>query len=249
MSALKAIAMIPARYAATRFPQKLMKMLGDKTVIRSTYENTVATELFSEVYVVTDHPLIYDEITRHGGKALMSKREHESGTDRIAEAVEHIDADVILNVQGDEPFVSATPLAALLFVFEQPDTRVASLMKPFQDVEIAHNPNVVKVVVDSNFQSLMFSRSPIPYHRDHTLPVTYYEHIGVYAFTKEALMTFTQLKPTALELIEKIECLRFLENGIPLKMVTTEVAMLKIDVPDDLEKAIDHLNKINQLKR
>lgn len=244
MSQLKAIAMIPARYAAKRFPEKLMKILGDKTVIRSTYENTLATQLFQEVYVVTDHPLIYDEITQHGGKALMSKKEHESGTDRIAEAAAHIEADVILNVQGDEPFVSAPPLAALLSAFEHPNTQVASLMKPIHDIATANNPNVVKVVVDKQYQSLLFSRSPIPYHRDQTLPVTYFEHIGVYAFTKEALLKFTRLEPTPLELLEKIECLRFLENGIPLKMVVTQENMLKIDVPEDLDKAISHLNKL-----
>lgn len=249
MSERKAIAMIPARYAATRFPQKLMQRLGDKTVIRHTFENTLATGLFHDVYVVTDHELIYNEISAHGGKALMSKQAHESGTDRIAEAVESLDADVILNVQGDEPFVSASPLASLLSVFDNPNTRVASLMKPFHDVQIAHNPNVVKVVVDKNHRSLLFSRSVIPYHRDQSLPITYYEHIGVYAFTKEALMQFTQLNPTPLELLEKIECLRFLENGIQLQMVVTDETMLKIDVPEDLDKAIDYLNTLHNSKK
>lgn len=242
---LKAIAMIPARYAATRFPQKLMQLLGEKTVIRTTYENTVATGLFNDVFVVTDHPLIYNEITSNGGKAIMSKKEHESGTDRIAEAAVDLDVDVILNVQGDEPFVSAKPLAALLSVFQDPDTQVASLMKPFVDIETANNPNVVKVVVDKNFRSLLFSRSAIPYHREQSLPATYHEHIGVYAFTKGALLQFAVMAATPLEQLEKIECLRFLENGIPLKMVVTHENMLKIDVPEDLDKAIQHLHTIN----
>jgi 3-deoxy-manno-octulosonate cytidylyltransferase (CMP-KDO synthetase) len=233
--------MIPARYAATRFPYKLMQRLGDKTVIRHTYDNTVASGLFDEVFVVTDHEIIYDEITNHGGKAIMSINTHESGSDRIAEAVEHMDVDVILNVQGDEPFIDTSSLAKLLHVFDDEKVQVASVMKPFTDLSLLSNSNFVKVVVDKNMESLLFSRSVIPFHRDQDIQPTYYEHIGVYAFRKAALLQFTKWDMTPLETIEKIECLRYLENGIKLKMVITDHAGVKIDVPEDLEKAEKYL--------
>lgn len=238
---MKKIAMIPARYAATRFPFKLMQLLGNKTVIRHTYENTVATGLFDEVYVVTDSDIIFNEITSYGGKAMMSNASHESGSDRIAEAVEYIETDIILNVQGDEPFVSREPLKKLLEAFADESVKVASLMKPFADRQKAQNPNVVKVVVDGNYNSLFFSRSPIPYHRDTNTEEMYFEHIGVYAFRKAALMQFTKWPPTLLESKEKIECLRYLEHGILLRMVETDAEMVKIDVPEDMEAARQHL--------
>jgi 3-deoxy-D-manno-octulosonate cytidylyltransferase len=233
--------MIPARYAATRFPYKLMQRLGDKTVIRHTYDNTVSSGLFDEVFVVTDHEIIYDEITNNGGKAIMSIKTHESGSDRIAEAVEHMDVDVILNVQGDEPFIDTSSLTKLLHVFDDEKVQVASVMKPFTDLSLLSNSNFVKVVVDKNMESLLFSRSVIPFQRDQDIQPTYYEHIGVYAFRKAALLQFTKWEMTPLESIEKIECLRYLENGIKLKMVITEHAGVKIDVPEDLERAEKYL--------
>ena len=238
--------MIPARYAATRFPFKLMQPLGDKTVIRQTYDNTLATGLFDKVIVVTDHEIIYNEITSHGGTALMSSGHHESGSDRIAEAVMNMDADVILNVQGDEPFMKKESLRDLLNVFEGhagKEVRVASLMKVFTDKSKVINPNYVKVVVDKNMNSLMFSRSVIPYDRDNSKTTIYHEHIGVYAFRKLALLQFTKWPVTPLEAAEKIECLRYLENGIPLKMVLTDSDTVKIDVPEDLPKAEAYLKK------
>ena len=241
---MKVIAMIPARYAATRFPYKLMQLLGNKTVIRHTYENTVATGLFDDVFVVTDHKIIYDEITLNGGKAIMSMEEHESGSDRIAEAVANMEVDIVLNVQGDEPFVNAHMLKKLLCVFEDDEEKkikVASPVKKILNIAHATNPNIVKVVVDKNMNSLLFSRSLIPFFRDETIVPFYYEHIGVYAFRKEALLLFTVLEMTALEKAEKIECLRYLENGIQLRMVETEDAGLKIDVPEDLAKAEAYL--------
>jgi 3-deoxy-D-manno-octulosonate cytidylyltransferase len=233
-------AFIPARYAATRFPAKLMQMLGDKTVIRHTYDNTLATGLFDEVIVVTDSDIIYKEITSNGGKAVMSKKEHESGTDRIAEAAADMDVDIIVNVQGDEPFVKKEPLEKLLQVFKSAageNIHVASLMQELKEEKLIADPNYVKVAVDKNMNSLMFSRSPIPYRRDTDVPVIYYEHIGVYAFRKKALLDFTNWEMTPLERAEKIECLRFLENGILLKMVVTNYMGVEIDTPEDLEKA------------
>jgi 3-deoxy-manno-octulosonate cytidylyltransferase (CMP-KDO synthetase) len=234
---MKKIAMIPARYAATRFPGKLMQMLGDKTVIRHTYDNTVATGLFDEVMVVTDSEIIFHEIISHGGKARMSVKEHESGSDRIAEAVADLNVDIIVNVQGDEPFVKKEPLEKLLSQFNDPSVQVASLMQEMNDEKQIHDPNYVKVAVDKNMNSLFFSRSMIPYPREKNIPAVYYEHIGVYAFRKQALMNFTQWPVSALEAIEKIECLRYLENGIPLRMVVVDYMGVEIDTPEDLEKA------------
>jgi len=234
---MKKIAMIPARYAATRFPAKLMQMLGDKTVIRHTYDNTVATGLFNEVYVVTDSEIIFNEINRNQGKAIMSIKEHESGSDRIAEAIAGMDVDIVVNVQGDEPFVQKDPLEKLLAVFSDERVQVASLMQVLKEEQFIKDPNYVKVAVDKNFNSLLFSRSPIPYHRDKNIPVNYYEHIGVYAFRKQALIDFTNWPMTQLESAEKIECLRYLENGIQLKMIVTEYMGVEIDTPEDLVRA------------
>jgi 3-deoxy-D-manno-octulosonate cytidylyltransferase len=233
----KIIAMIPARYAATRFPAKLMQMLGNKTVIRHTYDNTLATGLFNEVWVVTDSEIIYNEIVNNGGKAKMSIQQHESGSDRIAEAVAEMDVDIVVNVQGDEPFVKAAPLEKLLHVFMDEKVQVASLMQVLTDAKSIADPNYVKVAVDKNNNALLFSRSPIPYHRDTTITPTYYEHIGVYAFRKNALLQFTNWKMTPLEVAEKIECLRYIENGVTLKMVITDYMGIEIDTPEDLEKA------------
>lgn len=238
---IKKIAFIPARYAATRFPAKLMQQLGNKTVIRHTYDNTVNTGLFDEVLVVTDSEIIYNEIVTNGGKAKMSIKEHESGSDRIAEVIADMVVDIVVNVQGDEPFVQKEPLQKLLQVFEDDNVQVASLMQILTEKQYIVDPNYVKVAVDKNMNSLLFSRSPIPYHRDKTVSPIYYEHIGVYAFRKQALLNFSNWQMTPLEVAEKIECLRYLENGVPLKMVITEYMGVEIDTPEDLEKAIQLL--------
>lgn len=237
---MKTGAFIPARYAATRFPAKLMQQLGTKTVIRHTYDNTVATQLFDEVFVVTDSEIIFNEITQHGGKAIMSKQTHESGSDRIAEAIADMEMDIVVNVQGDEPFVKREPLEKLLSVFTAPggeQVQVASLMQVLKDPQLVADPNYVKVAVDLQHNALMFSRSVIPYPRSTESPITYYEHIGVYAFRKQALLQFTQWPMTPLEAAEKIECLRYLEHGIPLRMVITDYMGVEIDTPEDLAKA------------
>lgn len=234
------IAMIPARYAASRFPAKLMQLLGNKTVIRHTYDNTLTTGLFDEVVVVTDSDIIYNEVVQHGGKAIMSIKQHESGSDRIAEAVADMNVDIVVNVQGDEPFVQREPLQKLLQAFEGQDgqrVQVASLMQVLKDDQFIKDPNYVKVAVDKNMNALMFSRSVIPYKRDQQIIPVYYEHIGVYAFRKNALMNFTNWPMTPLETAEKIECLRYLENGVTLKMVVTQYMGIEIDTPEDLVRA------------
>lgn len=232
--------MIPARYAATRFPAKLMQPLGNKPVIRHTYDNTLATGLFNEVWVVTDSDIIYKEMSAHGAKVKMSVKQHESGSDRIAEAVADMDVDIIVNVQGDEPFVKKEPLQKLLQVFtgeEGKNVQVASLMQELKEKKFIDDPNYVKVAVDRNMNSLFFSRSIIPYPRNKEMAITYYEHIGVYAFRKKALLDFTNWPVTPLEAAEKIECLRYLEYGIPLKMVVVDYMGVEIDTPEDLERA------------
>jgi 3-deoxy-manno-octulosonate cytidylyltransferase (CMP-KDO synthetase) len=243
---MNCVAMIPARYASTRFPAKLMQILGNKTVIRHTYDNTVNTGLFDQVIVVTDSQIIFDEISKNGGEVMMSQKTHESGSDRIAEAVENLDVDIVVNVQGDEPFVQKAPLKKLLDVFRNdPDgqVQVASLMQVMKDKNNIADPNYVKVAVDMHMNALFFSRSTIPYARDSRKSITYYEHIGVYAFRKQALMNFTRWPITDLEAAEKIECLRYLEHGIPLKMVLTEYMGIEIDTPEDLQLAEKRLGE------
>ncbi len=234
-------AFIPARYAATRFPAKLMQMLGDKTVIRHTYDNTKATGLFDEVYVVTDSEIIFNEIVSNGGNAIMSKKTHESGSDRIAEAVESLDIDIVVNVQGDEPFVKREPLERVLACFEDSTVKVASLMQVLNNQASIEDPNYVKVAVDKKLNALFFSRSVIPYPRSTDIAITYYEHVGVYAFKKQALIDFTHWPMSPLEAAEKIECLRYLENGVSIKMAVTNYMGVEIDTPEDLIKAAELL--------
>lgn len=233
----RAVALIPARYAATRFAGKLMAELGGKTVITRTYESTVATGLFDEVVVVTDSDVIFNEITSHGGKAVMSQQEHESGSDRIAEAARSMDAGIVVNVQGDTPFVKKEPLEKLLLQFGDATVQVGSLMQELKEQQLIEDPNYVKVAVDKNNNALFFSRSVLPYPRNKNISITYYEHIGVYAFRKQALLDFTGWPVSPLEDAEKIECLRYLENGIPIRMVITDYMGVEIDTPGDLARA------------
>jgi len=237
---MKIIAVIPARYASTRFPAKLMQDLGGKTVILRTYEAAINTKLFDDVFVVTDSDLIYNEIVFHGGKAIRSIKEHESGSDRIAEAVEKLDVDIVVNVQGDEPFIDKDPLAKVIEVFRNDSAKqidLASLMREIKDEEEINNPNNVKVVVDQNGFALYFSRSVIPYPREKNVGVRYMQHIGIYAFRKQALLDFYSLPMKSLEASEKLEQLRYLEFGKRIKMVETTHVGIGIDTAEDLEKA------------
>ncbi|WP_104735900.1 3-deoxy-manno-octulosonate cytidylyltransferase [Hanstruepera ponticola] len=238
---MKIISMIPARYSASRFPGKLMQDLEGKTVILRTYEATVATNLFDEVFVVTDSDIIFNEIVNNGGNAMMSIKEHECGSDRIAEAVEYMtDVDIVVNVQGDEPFTELTSLQKLIDVFKNDASKeidLASLMVNITDWEEISNPNTVKVITDKNNFALYFSRSPIPFPRDETVNTKYFKHKGVYAFRREALLDFYRLPMLELEASEKIECIRYLEYSKKIKMVETDVQGVEIDTPEDLERA------------
>lgn len=232
--------MIPARYAASRFPAKLMQDLSGKPVIVRTYEAAVNTGLFDAVYVVTDSAIIHEAIIKEGGLAIMSQKEHDCGSDRIAEAVTNMDVEIIVNVQGDEPFTDRESLVGVMEVFKSDvdkEIDLASLMVKITDDDEINNPNTVKVIVDNRNFALYFSRSPIPYPRAKSETTVYYKHKGIYAFRKRALMDFQRLPMLPLEATEKIEAIRYLEYGKKIKMVETTVSGIEIDTPEDLKKA------------
>lgn len=244
---MKIIAVIPARYEASRFPGKLMQILVEQSVIVTTYKNVKETGLFDEVFVATDSQLIFDEVIANGGQAVMTG-EHETGSDRIAEAIKNIHCDIVINVQGDEPFLKLEPLKQLIQVFKEDtaeEISLASLKIKLTDQKEIENPNNVKVITDQKGFALYFSRSVIPFAREKSLSVNYFKHIGVYAFRKTALLNFSKLEMTPLELAEKIECIRYLESGMKIKMIETDFVGVGIDVPEDLEKARQILKEMN----
>jgi len=239
---LKIIALIPARYASTRLPAKLVQDLGGKSVIQRTYLSTVATGVFDEVWVVTDHEAISAQILELGGKVFRSKMPHESGSDRIAEALSELDGDIIVNVQGDEPNQDEKALAELVGSFQDATVQVATLMTKISALE-AENPNFVKVVTDQSNNALYFSRARIPFDRDGLTDVDYWKHIGVYAYRREALLAFTKMEKSSLERIEMLEQLRLLSNGYKIRMIPTEHSSIAIDTAEDLSRARDVFGK------
>lgn len=243
---MKVIALIPARFNSTRFPGKLMANLGGKTVIRRTYEQALSMNLFYKVYVITDSEIIFNEISSFGGDVLMSKGVYETGTDRIAEIAKDLQADVFINIQGDEPFIAKEPLERIIDQFNDNNVKVCSLVQILKDKELVENPNYVKVVLDKNNDSLYFSRSPIPYIRDNYPFQSFYEHVGVYAFRKNELMKFAEWEQTELEKAEKIEALRFLENGVKIRMLISDYMGIEIDTPEDLINAEIYLKNLNK---
>lgn len=236
---MKIAAVIPARLNATRLPRKLLADLCGKPVLLRTYEAAIATGLFPEVIIATDSEEIREIMEAAGATVVMSRKVHESGSDRIAEAVADKEIDVIVNIQGDEPFVNAELLEALIGVFQNPyeDVQVASVMREISDAALITDPNVVKVVTDLKSNALYFSRHSIPFKRDPINETPVYQHIGVYAFRKNALISFTAWPQSPLEIAEKLEQLRYLEHGIRIKMVMTDVVGISIDVQEDLERA------------
>lgn len=237
---MKKFAVIPARYQASRFPGKLMQTIGNDTIISLTYQNTLKTALFDDVFVVTDSDLIEQEIKKIKGKVIRSQQQHQTGSDRIAEVVKDLDCDLVLNVQGDEPFTSKQPLQQLIQVFEQ-DTKqtidVASLMLEITDLQDINNPNNVKVITNHQNDAMYFSRSVIPFPMNDQHTAIYHKHIGIYAFRKQALLQFSKLPMLPNEQAEKIEAIRFLEHGMRFKMVKTKEISFGIDTPEDLETA------------
>jgi 3-deoxy-manno-octulosonate cytidylyltransferase (CMP-KDO synthetase) len=239
---MKVTALIPARLSSTRFDRKLLMDLCGKSIILRTYESVVETGLFHSVYVVTEDKEIYNEIVNAGGNSILSKKKHESGSDRIAEVCESIDSDAFVNIQGDEPFIDSSSLNKLVFELNNSDH--VSLMINISDINEINDPNNVKVIVDSENYALYFSRSVIPFCRDvNTAEVTYYKHIGVYGFTKQALVNFSKLPPSKLELVEKIEAIRIVENGSRIKMIETDFLGVGIDTKEDLDLAISIWSK------
>ncbi len=248
---MKIIALIPARYDASRFDGKLMKMLHGKPVIVRTYEATKNTQLFNEVYVVTNSEVIYNAVVDAGGHAILNRTEHSCGSDRIAEALQQMpDVDVVVNVQGDEPFTNRETLEKLIAPFYGDDAEnidVVSVVQRLTNVQHIFDENYVKVVLDKNMNTMYFSRLPIPFCAkltrdtpDVTAPdfPTYYLHLGLYAYTRKALLTFADTPPSPMELSERQECLRYLEMGMTVRMVeTTQHKGVAIDVPEDLVEA------------
>lgn len=239
---MKFIAIIPARYASTRFPGKPLAKLCGKTVIQRVYEQ--ANDVLEEAYVATDDQRIYDTVVAFGGKAVMTSTNHRSGTDRIQEAAIKIgtEADVIINVQGDEPFIHKSQLETVKSLFNDPNTQIATLGKPFESIEAIENPNSPKIVTDINGYAMYFSRSVIPYIRgkekvEWLTSFPFLKHIGLYAYRREVLTEITELPQSPLELAESLEQLRWLQNGYKIKVGITNIETIGIDTPDDLVRA------------
>nr|WP_301850501.1 3-deoxy-manno-octulosonate cytidylyltransferase [uncultured Prevotella sp.] len=243
---MKFIGIIPARYASTRFPGKPLALLGGKPVIQHVYEKVAA--VLEAAYVATDDERIYDAVKSFGGQVVMTRTDHKSGTDRIEEAIEKIGGewDVVVNVQGDEPFVAKSQLDTICHCFDDPTTQIATLGKPFESMEAVQNPNSPKIVVDNIGFAMYFSRSVIPYVRgkEKSSWLTHYpflKHLGIYAYRKDVLRQVTQLPQSSLEIAESLEQLRWLQNGFKIKVGTTDVETVGIDTPQDLERAEEFL--------
>ena len=246
---MKTIAIIPARYASTRFPGKPLAILGGKPVIQRVYEQV--TTVLDEAYVATDDERIYNKVQEFGGRVVMTSPNHKSGTDRIEEAVQKIgtDADIIINVQGDEPFIHPSQIEALIKCFDDPTTQIATLGKPFDndaDISLLDNPNSPKIVVDNNSFALYFSRSVIPFirgveHNQWLGKYPFLKHLGIYAYRTQVLHEITRLPHSSLELAESLEQLRWLQNGYRIRVGTTNIETVGIDTPEDLQRAEDYL--------
>ncbi|MCB0697370.1 MAG: 3-deoxy-manno-octulosonate cytidylyltransferase [Chitinophagaceae bacterium] len=243
---MKAVVLIPARIGSTRFPAKMLAKIKGEALICRTWRAAVDTGLFADVIVVTDSDEIQQEVERTGGKVLRSKIEHDSGTDRIAEVAEGLDADVVINIQGDEPFIKKEPLEKLLRLFDDKDVVAASLVQETKDSEVVSNPNKVKVLLGRDMNAIYFSRSPVPYKRDESIDQIYYIHIGIYAFRKQALIKFASWKPSPHEVVEKLECNRFIDYGMPIKMAVTDHVSIAVDTPDDIIAAENYIDRMNK---
>jgi 3-deoxy-manno-octulosonate cytidylyltransferase (CMP-KDO synthetase) len=241
------LAVIPSRFSSSRFPGKPLLDLKGKTMIQRVYEGVLKSNLINHVIVATDDVRIYDEVVRFGGNVMMTSENHRSGTDRCAEvATEFNNSAIIVNVQGDEPLVDYRQLEQLIRVFENPDVKIATLASKNLTLEDLNNPNRIKVVTDKNFNALYFSRSCIPNYAHSTEnPLTeypYLRHIGLYAYRRKTLLQLTQLEPTLLERTESLEQLRWLFHGHGIRVVETEIETPNIDVPEDVEIVLNHLN-------
>jgi len=245
---MNAVAIIPARYASTRFPGKPLAPILGIPMIEHVYRNVSKSKAIREVWVATDDPRIEEAVLGFGGKCIMTSKEHQTGSDRLAEAVKKLDADLVINVQGDEPLIRGEVLDSLVDLFLQDDTlQMATLKSKIQDEEEFRNPNVVKVITNKFNEAIYFSRSPIPYNRDGR-QVDYFKHIGVYAYTKKFLLEYVTLPQTELELAESLEQLRALENGAKIKVIETDMKLIGVDTPQDIQKVEEHLLSLGERK-
>ncbi len=245
---MKFIAIIPARYASTRFPGKPLALLGNKPVIQRVYEQV--TQEIHEAWVATDDERIKKAVEQFGGKAIMTSPHHKSGTDRIEEAAERIntDADVIVNIQGDEPFIQASQIRTVCQQFDNPSTQIATIGKPFTTMDEVDNPNSPKIVTDNQGFALYFSRSVIPYVRgkEHNAwleDFPFLKHLGIYAYRRNVLREVTRLPQSTLERAESLEQLRWLQNGYCIRVGITHAETVGIDTPADLERAEQFLKE------
>ena len=237
---MKTIALIPARLESKRFPNKLIKEIDGVPIIIKTFNAAIDTNLFDEVYVVSGNDEIIKLIKSVGGRTFKSIKNHQSGTDRIAEAAIDIDCDIIVNLQGDEPFINKIALRELIQSFDDPKVKMASLMTKFKSFDEINNPNNVKVIVDNHSDALCFSRLPIPYGSKKIND--YNRHVGVYAFLKNALIEFSRLERSNLETIENLEGLRIIENSKKIRMINTNFHGISIDTPEDLLDAKKYMS-------
>lgn len=243
---MKFIGIIPARYSSSRFPGKPLAILGGKPVIEHVYRQV--SSVMEDVFVATDDQRIYDAVEAFGGKAIMTRSDHKSGTDRICEALEKVGGsfDVVINIQGDEPFIQKSQLETVMQCFDDPRTQIATLGKSFESMEAVENPNSPKIVLDNDGYALYFSRSVIPFvrgkeHEEWLSHFPYLKHIGLYAYRTEVLREVSKLPQSTLELAESLEQLRWLQNGYKIKVGLTDVETIGIDTPEDLQRAEEKL--------
>lgn len=246
---MKFIGLIPARYASTRFPGKPLALLGGKPVIQRVYEQVAS--VLDDACVATDDERIFDCVKNFGGKVVMTRTDHKSGTDRIEEAIEKIggDYDVIVNIQGDEPFIQKSQIETVCRCFDDEKTQIATLGKPFTDMNAVANPNSPKIVIDNNSFAMYFSRSIIPFVRgkeqaEWLQHYPFLKHLGIYAYRRDVLRQITQLPQSSLEIAESLEQLRWLQNGFKIKVGLTDVETVGIDTPDDLKRAEEFLSTL-----
>ena len=236
---MRILGVIPARFVSTRFPGKPLIDIGGKTMIRRVYEQSKKATSLSEVIVATDDKQIYNEVVSFGGTVMMTATHHQNGTERCAEVAANITADVIINIQGDEPFIHPEQIDTLASLFNDPKCHIGTLIKVCQEQTLLAKPSIIKAVVNNDFQALYFSRSVMPYLRNTDTIATFYKHIGIYGYRSDTLMKIVDLKPTPLELAESLEQLRWLENGYAIQTAITEHESISIDVPEDLERIKD----------
>jgi len=245
---MKITGIIPARYASTRFPGKPLIDIGGKSMIRRVYEQALKSKLLSEVVIATDDQRIYDHISGFGGSVQMTSSIHQSGTDRCAEAaLFYPDSDVFVNIQGDEPFIDPKQIDLLCSCFSEQRVDLATLIKKISDMEELTSPNAPKVIINSKDEAIYFSRTPIPFLRDHKQDTwlqyqTYYKHVGIYGYRREALNAITRLPVSNLEKAEALEQLRWIENGYRIKVALTVIESIAIDTPSDLNKALSQVD-------